>query len=135
MPYDLAESDVQDVLSVFQVTGLNRDDQYYKQADSKAVNTLSLISRREPSPAKSWDDFKIFAGIYVMFPLSTCHGENLSSWGWGKNSDGDDMLACYRSLGVYVFNLTDLDLLEAWESPKPASFAGVRGIEMPTFGW
>lgn len=29
LPFGLAESDVHDVLNVFQVTGLNRDGQYY----------------------------------------------------------------------------------------------------------
>ena len=30
MPYGLAESDVHDVLNVFQVTGLNKDGQYFQ---------------------------------------------------------------------------------------------------------
>lgn len=29
MPWGLAESDVHDVLNVFQVTGLNKDGQYF----------------------------------------------------------------------------------------------------------
>ena len=29
LPYGLAESDIHDVLNVFQVTGINRDGQYF----------------------------------------------------------------------------------------------------------
>ncbi|KAI4189080.1 MAG: hypothetical protein LQ348_003847 [Seirophora lacunosa] len=117
LPFGLSESDVHDVLNVFQVTGLNKDGQYFM----------------EPCPAKPGDYFEFFAEIDLLCALSTCPGGDLSAWGWGKDSDTDNMLDCCRPLAVEVFELTDSKLLEGWEPPQPASYTGFHGIKMPTF--
>ncbi|KAL9015338.1 MAG: hypothetical protein Q9173_000048 [Seirophora scorigena] len=117
LPFGLSESDVHDVLNVFQVTGLNKDGQYFM----------------EPCPAKPGDYFEFFAEIDLLCALSTCPGGDLSAWGWGKDSDADNMLDCCRPLAIDVFELTDSKLLEGWEPPQPASYTGFHGIKMPTF--
>lgn len=93
----------------------------------------SLTHSREPCPANPGDYFELFAEIDLLCALSTCPGGDLSTWGWGKDSDADDMLKCCRPLAIEVFKLTDPGLLEGWISPEPASYVGVHGIKMPTF--
>ncbi|KAL8983913.1 MAG: hypothetical protein Q9177_004845 [Variospora cf. flavescens] len=117
LPFGLSESDVHDVLNVFQVTGLNKDGQYFM----------------EPCPAKRGDHFEFFAEIDLLCALSTCPGGDLSAWGWGKDSEADDMLDCCRPLVVELFQLTDPNLLEDWKPSQPASYTGMHGIKMPTF--
>ncbi|KAI4261143.1 MAG: hypothetical protein L6R35_007415, partial [Caloplaca aegaea] len=87
----------------------------------------------EPCPAKPGDHFEFFAEIDLLCALSTCPRGDLSAWGWGKDSEADDMLNCCRPLVVEVFQLTDPSLLEDWEPPQPASYTGMHGIKMPTF--
>ena len=117
IPYGLSESDVHDVLNVFQVTGLNKDGKYYMQ----------------PCPAKSDDYFEFFAEIDLLCALSTCPGGDLSKWGWGKDEAEDDMLECCRPLRVEISKLTKDNLLRGWEPPKPASYSGMHGMKMPVF--
>ncbi|KAL8683314.1 MAG: hypothetical protein Q9186_000697 [Xanthomendoza sp. 1 TL-2023] len=117
LPFGLVESDVHDVLNVFQVTGLNKDGQYYM----------------EPCPAKPGDYFELFAEIDLLGALSTCPGGDLSMWGWGKDSDADDMLDCCRPLAVEIFKLTDPSLLKGWEPPKSPAYSGIHGLKMPKF--
>ncbi|KAI4272534.1 MAG: hypothetical protein LQ337_005249 [Flavoplaca oasis] len=117
LPFGLVESDVHDVLNVFQVTGLNKDGQYYM----------------EPCPAKPGDYFEFFAEIDLLCALSTCPGGDLSAWGWGKDSGSDDMLDCCRPLGVEIFKLTDATLLETWQPPECAGYSGIHGLQMPSF--
>lgn len=117
MPYGLTEFDVHDVLNVFQVTGLNQDDQYFMG----------------PCPAKKADFLEFFAEIDVLCALSTCPGGDLSKWGWAKNKGGDPMLETCRPLGVEVYKITDPDVLRGWSSPEPAKYLGMHGIIMPKF--
>ncbi|KAL8890211.1 MAG: hypothetical protein Q9215_002595 [Flavoplaca cf. flavocitrina] len=117
LPFGLVESDVHDVLNVFQVTGLNKEGQYYM----------------EPCPANPGDYFEFFAEIDLLCALSTCPGGDLSAWGWGKDTSSDDMLDCCRPLGVEVFKLTDATLLETWQPPECAGYSGIHGLKMPTF--
>lgn len=88
---------------------------------------------REPCPAKVGDYFEFFAEIDLLCALSTCPGGDLSRWGWGKDSDADDMLECCRPLKVETFKITDSSLLGGWQSPHLASYAGIHGMKMPTF--
>ena len=118
LPLGLNESDVHDVLNVFQVTGLNADGEYFM----------------EPCPAKAGDFFEFFAEIDLLCALSTCPGGDLSKWGWGGNEADDPMLECCRPLRVDVFKLTDSSLLSSWQSPASAPYTGVHGMKMPTFG-
>ena len=117
LPYGLTEFDVHDVLNVFQVTGLNKDDKYFMQ----------------PCPAEKGDYFEFFAEIDLLCALSTCPGGDLSKWGWAKNLGGDRMLECCRPLGVEVYRITDPNILEVWKEPEPAKYKGMHGITMPNF--
>lgn len=94
---------------------------------------MLILDGREPCPAKPGDYFEFFAEIDLLCALSTCPGGDLSTWGWGKDSDSDDMLDCCRPLVVEVFRLTEPSLLQGWEPPQPAAYAGVHGMMMPTF--
>ena len=117
IPYGLTEFDVHDVLNVFQVTGLNTDDQYIMAT----------------CPADKGDYFEFFAEIDVLCALSTCPGGDLSKWGWAKNIGGDSMLQTCRPLGVELYKITDSHVLEGWSPPEPAKYAGMHGITMPDF--
>ena len=117
LPYGLTEFDVHDVLNVFQVTGLNRDDEYFLQ----------------PCPAEKGDYFEFFAEIDVLCALSTCPGGDLSQWGWAKSVGKDAMVDCCRPLGVEVYRITDPKVLEGWKQPELAKYDGMHGMAMPTF--
>ena len=69
-PYHLDESDVHDVLNIFQVTGLTKDDRYFVK----------------PSPAKRGDYFEFFAEIDLLCAISTCPGGDLSVQMWGEDA-------------------------------------------------
>jgi hypothetical protein len=60
-PYRLCESDVHDVLNIFQVTGLTEDGHQYFV---------------KPCPARKGDYFEFFAEIDLLCAISTCpHGD------------------------------------------------------------
>ena len=63
-------SDVHDVLNVFQVTGLNDDDKYFMKA----------------CPAKPGDYLEFFAEMDLLCALSTCPGGDLSVPMWGPEA-------------------------------------------------
>ncbi|KAL6718499.1 hypothetical protein ACLMJK_004591 [Lecanora helva] len=117
MPHGLTESDVHDVLNVFQMTGLNEDDEYFML----------------PCPADKGDFFEFFAEVDVLCALSTCPGGDLSQWGWAKNHDGDPMLETCRPLGVEVYKITDSSVLDKWKPPELAKYASLHGLRMPEF--
>ncbi|KAL9117637.1 MAG: hypothetical protein Q9187_005825 [Circinaria calcarea] len=117
MPYGLAESDIHDVLNVFQVTGLNRNGQYFM----------------ESSPARPGDYFEFFAEIDVLCALSTCPGGDLSAWGWGEGKEGVDMIDCCKPLGVEVYKITDHNVLRDWRPPVSPQYRGMHGVQLPTF--
>ena len=68
LPWHLNESDVHDVLNIFQVTGLDEDDRYFMKA----------------SPAKKGDYFEFLAEIDLLCAISTCPGGDLSVPLWGR---------------------------------------------------
>ena len=115
LPRGLDESDVHDVLNVFQVTGLNDDDQYYNKV----------------SPAKPGDYFEFFAEIDLLAALSTCPGGDLSVRQFGPDA-GDPLDTC-RPLGIEVFE-PDPDVLAGWRSPEVSAYAGFHGLRTPTWG-
>ena len=117
LPHGLTEFDVHDVLNVFQVTGLNEDDQYFMR----------------PCPAVKGDYFEFFAEIDVLCALSACPGGDLSQWGWARNKGGDPMLETCRPLGVEVYDITDPQVLEQWKSPEPSNYTGMHGYTIPQF--
>ena len=69
-PYHLDESDVHDVLNIFQVSGLTKDDRYFVK----------------PSPAKQGDYFEFFAEIDLLCAISTCPHGDLSVQVWGRKA-------------------------------------------------
>lgn len=117
LPYGLTEFDVHDVLNIFQVTGLNQDDEYFLQ----------------PCPAQKGDYFEFFAEVDVLCALSACPGGDLSQWGWAKNEGKDPMVDCCRPLRVEVCKITDPEILEGWGEPEPAKYEGLHGMVMPVF--
>lgn len=110
LPYGLAESDVHDVLNVFQVTGLT-DDRYFMSA----------------SPARRGDFFEFMAEMDLLCALSACPGGDLSVPLWGSDA-GDPRDVC-RPLGVDVFDV-DEELLAGWSPPRSVRYAGCHGIEL-----
>ncbi|MCJ1331047.1 hypothetical protein MMC10_007734 [Thelotrema lepadinum] len=116
LPFGLAESDVHDVLNVFQVTGLNKDGKYW-------MGTC---------PAKPGDFFEFFAEIDLLCALSTCPGGDLSNFGWGTTDE--EMKQTCRPLGVEVYELEDPKILGSWTPPKPSNYAGMHGLKSPISG-
>jgi uncharacterized protein YcgI (DUF1989 family) len=114
LPYNLTEFDVHDVLNVFQITGLNKDDRYFMKS----------------SPAKVGDYLEFFAEIDLLFALSTCPGGDLSVPLWGPGSDRDPLEVC-NPLGVEVYQ-PDEKLLEGWLIPPPekSEYKGMHGIKL-----
>ena len=107
-PFHLDESDVHDVLNIFQVTGLTRDDRYFVK----------------PSPARQGDYFEFFAEIDLLCAISTCPQGDLSVQAWGEDA-GDPIDTCHP-LGVEVYE-PHPGLLEGWQSPPTADYRGIHG--------
>ncbi len=112
LPYGLTEFDVHDVLNVFQCTGLNEDDRYFMKA----------------CPARRGDFFEFFAEIDLLCALSTCPGGDLSVPLWGP--EARDPVDVCRPLAVEVHR-PDPALLDGWSAPRPASYAGLHGMQLP----
>ena len=74
LPWHLNESDVHDVLNIFQVTGLDADGRYFMKA----------------SPARKGDYFEFLAEIDLLCAISTCPGGDLSVPLWGPEA-GDPL--------------------------------------------
>lgn len=111
-PYRLTEFDVHDVLNVFQVTGLTRDDRYFVK----------------PSPAKRGDFIEFFAEIDVLCAISVCPHGDLSVQMWGPDA-GDPASTC-RPLGVEIYEPAQAVLAE-WEPPRPVDYRGAHGLRAP----
>lgn len=115
LPLGLSETDVHDVLNVFQVTGLNAEDQYYNK----------------PSPATQGDYFEFFAEIDLLAALSTCPGGDLSVRQVGPGA-GDPLPTC-RPLGIEVLE-PDPEALGGWAPPAVSPYAGHHGLRIPQWG-
>ncbi|KAF3941444.1 hypothetical protein ABW19_dt0208560 [Dactylella cylindrospora] len=123
LPFGLVESDIHDVLNIFQVTGLNSVGKYFMEA----------------SPAKPGDHIEMFAEQDLLVALSTCPGGDLSKWGWAEGSSGtkgnNGMLECCREIKVEIFGIDETvktDALKGWEGPKPPEYKGMHGMNVPT---
>jgi len=88
IPWGLNESDIHDVINIFQITGLDDQGRYFMQ----------------PSPAQKGDYIEFFAETDLLFALSTCPGGDLSIWGFGNDAVMRDVC---RPLHVEVFVLKD----------------------------
>ncbi len=108
-PFGLTETDVHDVLNVFQVTGLNADELYFMKA----------------CPAKPGDYLEFFAEIDLLCALSTCPGGDLSLPMWGP--EAQDTLSVCQPLGVEVYEVDD-DQLHGWSQPECSPYAGGHGM-------
>jgi uncharacterized protein YcgI (DUF1989 family) len=108
-PYRLTEFDVHDVLNVFQVTGLTRDERYFVK----------------PSPAKQGDFIEFFAEVDVLCAISTCPHGDLSVQMWGPAA-GDPLSTC-RPLAVEIYQPAP-ELLDGWQSPRPVDYRGSHGF-------
>lgn len=115
-PWGLEESDIHDVLNIFQCTGLNNDDQYFMKA----------------CPARKGDYLEFFAEIDLLCAMSCCPGGDLSVDLWGENAR--DPLETCHPLGVEVYAV-DTEQLEGWHSPQPAPYRGRHGRSAPTIDW
>ena len=116
LPFGLHESDVHDVLNVFQSTGLNENDQYFMKR----------------CPAKKGDYIELFAEQDLLLALSTCPGGDLSKpmWGKGSSKEGEDpTLECCRPLGVEIFSISN-QVLSSWKPPQPNGpmYKGAHGL-------
>ncbi|KIV98268.1 hypothetical protein PV10_01935 [Exophiala mesophila] len=116
LPFGLNESDVHDVINLFQVTGLDDQGRYFMN----------------PSPARAGDFIEFFAEQDLLLALSTCPGGDLSQWGFGSDNE-KEMIKCCRPLKVEVFQLEDEDgvLGGRWEQPACPSYRGQHGMKIP----
>ncbi|RYP79034.1 hypothetical protein DL771_000012 [Monosporascus sp. 5C6A] len=116
IPFGLGESDVHDVINIFQVTGLDDKGRYFMN----------------PCPARAGDYLEFLAEQDVLMALSTCPGGDLSLWGFGGDSE-KEMVKCCRPLKVEVFKLQDEAFLErrGWRPAEPAPYKGMHGISIP----
>ena len=110
LPWHLGETDVHDVLNIFQVTGL-QDDRYFMKA----------------SPARRGDFFEFLAEIDLLCAISTCPGGDLSIPLWGP--DARDPIEVCRPLGVEVYQPVPA-LLAGWTSPLPSDYRGNHGLRI-----
>ncbi len=109
-PYRLSESDVHDVLNIFQVTGLTPDGHQYFV---------------KPCPAGAGDYFEFFAEIDLLCAISTCPHGDMSIPIWGSTITRDPIEIC-RPIGVEVHNV-DADLLSGWHPPAISTYRGLNG--------
>ncbi|KAI1450560.1 hypothetical protein F5Y02DRAFT_413281 [Annulohypoxylon stygium] len=116
LPFGLNESDVHDVINIFQVTGLDEQGRYFMN----------------PCPAQKGDYIEFLAEQDVLMALSTCPGGDLSLWGFGADSE-KEMIKCCRPLKVEVFKLQDADFLQrnGWKPAEPAPYKGKHGMLVP----
>lgn len=116
MPFGLNESDVHDVINLFQVTGLDSKGRYFMNA----------------CPAEGGDFIEFFAEQDVLMALSTCPGGDLSLWGFGSDSE-KDMIKCCRPLKVEVFKLDDEEkiLAQKWSGAERPNYRGRHGVTIP----
>ena len=116
LPLGLHESDVHDVINLFQVTGLDKAGRYFMN----------------PCPAQAGDFIEFFAEQDILIALSTCPGGDLSLWGFGGDSE-KEMIKCCRPLKVEAWRLTDEDAVLAgrWTEAQPSQYKGTHGMQIP----
>ena len=87
--YGLQESDIHDVINIFQVTGLTEDTEKYFV---------------KPCPAKQGDYFEFYAEIDLICALSTCPHGDMSRPVWGEGAV--DPVEICRPIGVELYEST-----------------------------
>ena len=84
--YGLQESDVHDVINIFQVTGLTpNSEQYFVK----------------PCPAKKGDYFEFYAEIDLICAASACPHGDMSQPIWGENAV--DPIEICRPIGIEIY--------------------------------
>jgi len=116
VPFGLNESDVHDVINLFQVTGLDAEGRYFMNR----------------SPAQAGDFIEFLAEQDLLMALSTCPGGDLSQWGFGSDNE-KEMIKCCRPLKVEVFKLSDGEKILAgkWKPAERPDYRGVHGMTVP----
>ena len=116
IPFGLNESDVHDVINLFQVTGLDSEGRYFLN----------------PCPAQAGDSIACFAEPALLMARSTCPGGDLSLWGFGSDSE-KEMIKCCRRLKVELFKLVDEEKLLAgkWKPAERPDYRGIHGMQVP----
>jgi uncharacterized protein YcgI (DUF1989 family) len=109
LPWGLTEYDIHDVVNVFQVTGLRKDDERYFM---------------KASPARVGDYFELFAEVDLLMAASTCPGGDLSAPLWGPNTGADPVC---NPIKVEVFGVAP-DALRGWSTPPRAAYRGADGL-------
>ncbi|KAF2843514.1 hypothetical protein M501DRAFT_1012859 [Patellaria atrata CBS 101060] len=112
-PYNLSESDIHDVINVFQVTGLDAHGKYFM----------------EPSPAVPGSYIEFFAEQDLLCALSTCPGGDLSAWGWAEGTGGRMGDTC-RPIKLEVFEIEAENkdsILQGWIGMDPSDYTGNHG--------
>lgn len=114
--FGLHESDVHDVINLFQVTGLDAQGRYFMN----------------PCPAQRGDYIEFFAEQDLLMALSTCPGGDLSLWGFGSDNE-KEMIKCCRPLKVEVFRLEEEDAVLGgkWQPAKRPDYRGMHGMVVP----
>jgi uncharacterized protein len=123
LPHGLTEFDVHDVINVFQVTGLKKDDERYFM---------------KACPGEVGDYFELFAEIDLLMAASTCPGGDLSVPMWGTDAGAEPIC---NPIKVEVFSLPEIEL-DGWQSPPVAQYKGAVDLrhglrspaEHPSFG-
>ena len=131
-PYHLSESDIHDVVNIFQITGLDASGRYFMEA----------------SPCTSTSFLTFFAEQDLLVALSTCPGGDLSAWGWAagegaveqSNLDGEAldvderMRRTCREIRCEVLEIKkDVrdEVLRGWRKPEPSGYVGGHGTGNP----
>lgn len=110
-PYGLQESDIHDVLNVFQCSGLNERGEYFMK----------------DCPARPGDFLEFFAEIDLLCALSACPGGDLSVAMWGPDAAStEEQLRHCHPLKIQVFSVAD-EKLTGWSQPEVAAYRGQHG--------
>ena len=89
-PFGLSESDIHDVLNVFQVTGLTRrEDSYFVK----------------PCPAEKGDFFEFYAEINLLCAVSACPHGDMSGPIWGPDAVDTSMIC--RPLEITIYDVRE----------------------------
>src|SRR5215467_4479782 len=113
LPFRLCESDVHDVLNIFQVTGLTAETHQYFV---------------KPCPARKGDHFDFFAEIDLLCAISTCPHGDMSIPIWGPDAVGDPLSIC-RPIGVEVYSISP-EVLTGWSPPVVSTYEGLHGMDV-----
>jgi uncharacterized protein YcgI (DUF1989 family) len=138
--FGLNESDVHDVINLFQVTGLDENGRYFMNpCPAQAGDYIEFLAEQDLLMALSTDFSRyatfassLFGTDRLWISSGTCPGGDLSLWGFGSDNE-KQMIKCCRPLKVEVFQLEDAGLLQqlGWESAKVAPYKGRHGVSMP----